>query len=374
LTRTRPLFAAAVLALSVPAAIAGCGGGDEDQDPQEVIEATFNNEEQVTSGVLDFSVDLSAGEQGSFEAGLSGPFQGVEGDPTALPQLDLTGSVTGDGGGQSLDFEGGIILTEDNGFVEYQGETYEVGTETFNQFKEAAEASAQQSQTQEGEDASATFQEGCEQAVEAQGGDPAACDFDLEGWFTNLTNDGTEDLDGTETTHVSGDVDVTQMLEDIVGIASSVPGAQGQVDEAQVDQISQAISEASFDLYSGTEDDLLRQLDVNVSIDPSQIEGAALLPVESVDFGLSVGISDVNESQTIEAPADAQPIEDLLGQFGVSGLGPLGGLEGLGGTGGGSGLEGLEGAGGGGNSDAYLQCIEDAGSDPEAAAACINEL
>jgi len=378
LTRTRSLFAAAVMALTVPAAIAGCGGDDDDgdQDPQEVIDAIFNNDEQVTSGVLDFSVDVSAGDQGNFNASLEGPFQGVENDPAALPQLDLTASASGEGAGQSVDFEGALTVTEDNAFVEYQGEAYEVGGETFGQLKEAVEASAAQAEEAEGEDAAASFREGCEQAIEAQGGDPAACDFELSGWFTNLTNDGTEDLDGTSVVHVSGDVDVAQMLEDLIGIAQSVPGAEGQVDQGQVDQATEAISSATFDVYGGEEDDILRQLDVNVAIDPSAIEGASVVPVESVDLGFSIGISAVNEEQTIEGPSDAQPIEDLLGQFGIGGIG---GLEGLGGAGdlGGLGDGGGGGGGGGaagGASDAYFECIESAGGDQDAIAACAAEL
>lgn len=358
------------MALTLSAAIAGCG--DSDQDPQEVLDATFNNDATVSSGVLDISVDASAGDQGSFDASLSGPFQGVEGDPTALPQLDLTATVSGEGAGQSVNFDGGLTITDDNIFVEYGGQAYEVGSDTFNQLKDSIEASAGQAEESDTGDAAASFQAGCEQAIEAQGGDASACDFELSGWFTNLTNDGTEDLDGASVVHISGDVDVAQMLDDLVGLAQSVPGAEGQVDQAQVDQVSEAISEASFDIYSGEDDNILRKLDFNVSVDPSAIEGGAAVPVESVDLGFSVGISDVNEEQTIEGPSDAQPIDELLSQFGLGGLG--GG--GLGDLGGGSSFDSGGGVAGGdgGASDAYLDCIAAAGNDPEKAADCLDQL
>ncbi len=270
----------------------------------------------------------------------------------------------------------GIVVTEDNAFVEYGGETYEVGSETFSQFKEAAEQSADQTQSQE-TGAATSFQEGCEQAIEAQGGDPSACDFDLSGWFTDLTNEGTEDVEGTDAVHVSGNVDVAQMLEDFSGLASSVPSAGGQVDEEQIQQASEAISDASFDVYSGADDNILRKLDLNVTIDPSAVESTTPVPVESVDLGLSLTLSAVNEEQTIDAPADAQPIEDLLGQFGVGGLGPLGGLEGLDGSGSGLDLGGGSGgapAPGGGETDAYFDCVAEAGNDPAEASQCLQEL
>lgn len=381
MTRTRSLFTAALMALTLPAAIAGCGGdGGSDQDPQEVIDATFNNDATVTSGVLDLSVTASAGDQGSFDASLSGPFQGVEDDPAALPQVDLTATVSGEGAGQSVNFDGGLTITDDNVFVTYGGQAYEVGSDTFNQLKDSIEASTGQAQGSDTGDAAASFQAGCEQAIEAQGGDASACDFELSGWFTNLTNDGTEDLDGASVVHVSGDVDISQMLGDLVGIAQSVPGAEGQVDQAQVDQVSEAISDASFDIYSGEDDNILRKLDVNVSVDPSAIAGSEVVPVDSVDLGFSVGISDVNEEQTIDGPSDAQPIDDLLGQFGLGGsLGDLGG-GGLGDLGGGGSFD-LGGGGGGGvpggdggASAAYLDCVAAAGNDPQEAAACLDEL
>ena len=370
MTRTRSLFAAALLALAVPVTIAGCGGDDGgDQDPQEVLDATFNNDETVSSGVLDISVDASAGDQGSFNATLEGPFQGNADDPTALPQLDLAATVSGEGAGQSIDFDGGVTVTSDNAFVEYGGQAYELGSDMFEQFKKGFESQAGQNADAEG------FQESCATAIEAQGGDASACDFDINAWFTNLTNAGTEDVEGASTVHISGDIDVAQMLEDLSGLAQSVPSASGQVDQAQIDQAAEAISDASFDVYSGEDDDILRKLDFNLSLDPSAVAGATPVPVDSVDLGFSVALSAVNEEQTIDAPSDAQPIEDLLGQFGVGGLGPLGGA-GLGGLGGGGDLGLGEGGGesGSGGSDAYLDCVEAAGSDPEKAADCLDEL
>ena len=46
-----------------------------------------------------------------------------------------------------------------------------------------------------------TFTEQCQQAIEAQGGDPAACDIDLTAWFSNLSNEGTEDVGGAVPEH-----------------------------------------------------------------------------------------------------------------------------------------------------------------------------
>ncbi|MGH2985460.1 MAG: hypothetical protein ACRDLO_02090, partial [Solirubrobacterales bacterium] len=347
MTRIRTYFALCALALVVPVLIAGCGGDDSsDVDPQTVLDETFDNDESVSSGNLSLSVGGSAeGDQGgSFEASLSGPFQGDPDDPTAIPQLDWTGSLTAEGAGQSVNFEGGITVTEDNAYVEYAGNAYEVGAQTFGEFKKLAEqASAQQTET-EGLSFSEAFTQGCEQSLQAQGGDTAACQIDFESWLGDLTDEGEEEIEGAETVHIGGSLDVEAMLGDLIELGSAVPqaSAAGVPSEEQVQQVADAISEASFDLYSGVDDRVLRGLDFNLAVDPSAIPEASAAGVESIDANFSMRLAGVNEEQEISAPSDAQPIDELLGQFGVD-PGSHGGLGALGGAG-----AGLPGGGGGG--------------------------
>ena len=377
LTRTHTLLAICALALPIPAAIAGCGDDDDssDVDPQEVLEATFNNEASISSGNVDLTLSASAegDEGGSFDASLSGPFQGDPDNPNTLPQLDWTLNVGGEGGGQSLDFEAGAVLTEDNAFVEYGGEAYEVGSKDFQQAKQQLESQAESSGEELG--FSEAFRQGCEQSVRQQGGDPSTCDFDVSGWLTNQSSEGTEDVEGVETNHVSGDVNVEQALNDIGAIAAGLPQAQtAPFDLNNLGQLSTAVEEASFDVYSGVDDDLLRKLEFSLAIDPSAIAAGAEVSVSSVNLDFSLTLSGVNEDQTIEAPSDAQPISELrdqlnLGDLGlqVPGLGSgAGGLDDLGGGG----------AGGGAGSDAaqaYLDCISQAQT-AEDQAACASEL
>lgn len=371
----RKLAAICALALSIPAAAAGCGGDDESsEDPQTVIDDTLSNDAAISSGILDITLGASAGEQGSFEASVSGPFQGDPDDPTVLPQLDMTGTVSGEGAGQSIDMEGGLVISEDNAFVEYQGETYEVGTQTFGQFKQAFEQSAAQAAQGSGDEAAASFKEQCEQAIQQAGGDTAACDFDVTNWFTNLSNEGTEDIEGTSSVHVSGDLDLAQMLDDISGLGEAIPGAAAGVDPAQIqgqlDQVEEAVSEASFDVYSTEDENLLNGLDLNLVIDPAAVSGGVAVPgVESVDVSFGLRIGAVNEEQTIEAPTGAKSIDELVGP---------GGLEALGGGIPGAGLEVPQGGdvpapGGGATGDAYLDCVAEAKT-PDEINACASEL
>jgi hypothetical protein len=372
LTRSRTLLAICALVLPIPLVVAGCGGDDAaDEDPRAVLERTFDNDTEVTSGVFALNLDLAATgeEEGSFSAEVGGPFQSDSDDPSALPQLDLRGTATGEGGGESIDFAGDVAITEDNAYVRYENQTYEVGEANFAELSEQFES--QVSGAGEDED-TPSFREACEQAIEQAGGDPGTCDIDFVGdWLTNLENEGTEDVDGVETIHISGDLNVERVLDDLGEIAASTPGVNLQ--GFQPSQLATAVPESHFDLYTGSDDYLLRQLDIALAIDPSAATGGmAVVPVDRIDFGFSITLSGLNEPQTIAPPTGGtRPIEELLGEdaFDLRGFGDPGGD----GVGGGRQQPGAEGPDADQAQD-YLECIAEAEGDPEAIEACAAEL
>ena len=350
MTRIRTAVAVLAIALPIPAAAAGCGGGSSssDEDPQQVLDQTFNNPTKITSGNLDVSINGSAqGDQsGDFSASISGPFQVDPNDDTAFPQLDLTANVSGSAGGPSISFDGSLIATKDNAYVEYQDQAYEVGTDVFKQFTQAYAQSAKQNQAKSGASVLSRF-----------GVDPS-------NWLTNITNEGTTDVDGTDTIQIHGDADVSQIVSDLQKISQATGSTTTQqLTPQQIDQLKSSVKDASIDVYSGTDDHLLRKLAVSLSIAPPASSGAT---VSSVDVDFSVALSDVNEPQTIAAPSNAKPISDLLGQLGIPGLsGVPGGTGGFSLPGGGS----SSGAG----SASYQSCIANAKSQSDYKK-CLNEL
>ncbi len=312
MTRIRALVAVLALALAIPAVVAGCGGGSSsnNEDPQKVLDETFNNPTSITSGKLDISVDGSAeGQQsGSFNASVTGPFQTDPKDPTAFPQFDLTANVSGSAGGPSISFDGSLIATKDNAFVEYQGQAYEVGTDLFKQFTSSYAQAAQQSQAQKGQNFFEQF-----------GIDPST-------WLTNVSNEGTTDVDGTDTIHVHGDADIAKILADLQKVSQQTNGTTQQLTPDQIKQVEDAVKTASIDVYSGTDDHLLRKLSLTLELTPPAGSGAT---VSNVNLTFSVAFSDVNQPQTITAPANAKPLQDLLSQLGIPSLPGVGGSGGF---------------------------------------------
>ena len=343
MTRIRTLVAVLAIALPIPAVVAGCGGGSSsnDEDPQQVLQQTFNNPTKITSGKIDIAVDGSAeGDQsGSFNASISGPFQADENDPNAFPQFDLTASVSGSSGGPSISFDGSLIATKDNAYVEYQDQAYEVGTELYQRFAQSYAQAAAQSQSQKSQN---------QNFFDRFGIDPST-------WLTNISNDGTTDVEGTDTIHIHGDADIAKIFSDLQKISQQTGGAAAQqLSPQQLDLVQNAVKQASIDVYSGTDDHLLRKLSLTLDITPPAGSGGG---VSSVTVNFSITFSDVNESQTITAPSNAKPLSDLLSQFGIPGL--------PGGLGGSTGGFSLPGAGSAGGSTPSQDCLANAKTQAE---------
>jgi hypothetical protein len=353
------LFAALV---ALATAFAACGGGSDksSEDPQEVIDNA--SLEGVKSGNIDLALGIeSAGKEGGdIDVSLSGPFQsGVKGD---LPQLAMTASAKGTAKGEDIDFEGGLTLLSDRAYVNYEGTEYEVDPTTFGFVKSGFEQ-AQQQGGSEGNPADVTA---CQDA---------ASGLEVGDFVDSLTNEGSADVDGTDTTKISGDLDVGAAIDAIIELTED-PACSSQLEAAgplPIDELEEAKSEltdavkkAHVDVYVG-DDDIIRRLAAELTIEPRGSKS------ERVEVDLDLTLSGVNEEQEISAPAGAKPLEGLFQKLGVNpiellegassgeGLGSL--LEGLTGgdspLGGGSSSDGSEGSSGG-NQQAYLECLKGA--------------
>lgn len=327
---TAPLLGT-LLALAAPA-LSACGGGaddgtpvDADTDPQQVLDVALGGGgDPIESGVLDlsFKLDSTSGEIGSIAASVSGPFSS-NGDGE-LPDLDFAIDASAEVGGPTLSFAGRLILTGDGLWVDYQDQSYELGEATFARVKDSYAKSA-------------TLREN-----ESDDGSLSQFGIDPQTWLTDVTNEGTEEIDGTETVHVSGSGDIDKIVSDLDSVARK--SGQGQLGGDDLGQLERSIAAAQVDVYASADDGSLRRIDV--AIDLAGNAG-------TVSF--SVGIADPNSDQSISGPEQAQPLSVLIDQL-------------LGAVGAGTGS-----SDGGDAGDAYYQCVQQAPT-PEAVSDCTRLL
>ena len=338
--------------LAVPAAVvatvlglAACGGdgGGGDEDATTVINETFSSKKEVNSGKLDMGVTAKLEGTGAaaqldepVSIKLSGPFQSRGKD--ALPEVDLDLSVSG--GGQT--FTAGALTTGDAAFISYQGTDYRVPENQFERYKRQIERDARREKNQSN---NFSF---------------AQLGINPRDWIENPKNEGTQDVGGAQTIHVSADVKVSAFvddLDDLLGRAASL-GVQNQqlptkLTQRQKDQIEEAIQDVRFELWTGEQDKILRRIEVEFGFDLPKDLQRDTQGVQRGTVEMALEIADVNKKQTITSPRDARPLSELQSALGVGSLGGLGGSGGSSGGSSGSGSSGggSSGSGSGGGSD-----------------------
>jgi hypothetical protein len=363
LSRFRIFFLFAVLtALATAFAACGDSGGDSSANPQTVVDdATLKG---IESGDIDLSlgIDVKGEGGGNIDVSLSGPFQSQGGQ---YPQLDMTAKADGSIGGDDVDFEGGLVLLSNRAYVNYQGTDYEVDPTTFSFVKSAIQQAQQQSNAQS-------------QVPDVTACQEAVSNLQVGDFIDNLTNEGTADVGGVSTTHVSGDLNVGGAIDSFVGLSEDPACAEqlgtagplpseAELNEAR-SQVESALKTAHVDVYVG-DDNIVRQISAELTIEPPKDSGND--GPESVDISFDLTIDGVNEDQTIEAPEGAKPLNDLFMKLGINPISLLDAAQGgagapdlgdlLGGLGGATSDSGSDGSGSsGGGQQAYLNCLRGA--------------
>ena len=306
---------AALAALTALLSACGGGGGGSSEDPQKVIEqATF---EGVESGTVDLTMNIKAeGENsGNMKIDLSGPFQST--GKESLPELAMQVKADGEADGESVNFEGGLTVLGDRAYVGFEGKNYEVDPTTFGFVKSSIEKGEQ-----EGEKESA--------GAERTACQKAATSMNLEEFVDSLENEGGEEVDGVKTTKLSGDLNPKGAVDAIIRLMET-PACSSQLEaagplpleelKAMKGEITGAIKKAHADIYVGEDDHIVRRVAASMTVEP---KGTS----EKVEIEFDFTLGEVNEQQTIKAPANAEPLEKLFGQLGINPLELLGMVEG----------------------------------------------
>jgi hypothetical protein len=318
----RPFPIALLVLIAFAAGLTACGDSGS-QDPQTVIdEATLQG---IESGTIDLSleVDAKGREGGDLDLSLRGPFEEGAGGSEDLPQLDLTAKADGTINGESVDFDGGLVLLPNSAYINYKGVDYEVDPTTFSFVESIIDPESVEGAPQ-GESKSLTA---CQETV----GELKPADF-----TKGLKDGGEADVGGTETTKVSGELDVPSAIDSLIKLSED-PACKGQLSTAAAlpstaelkdarSEVKGSVRSAKVDVYVG-DDDIVRRISAELQIEPRKRTGKGPSSAK-VSFDLS--LTGVNEEQEIGAPPSARPLSDLFVKLRINPLELLGLLQGEG--------------------------------------------
>lgn len=331
------MFVLALLVLPL-LVLAACGGKSEG-DVKSLLDKAFSSPIKSANVNLDMQLKVDGVQQlkDPVKLTLQGPFE--SGASKTIPKVDWDIAVNA--AGQS--FSAGVVSTGQNAFVNFQGTSYEVGTQAIEQVNKQIQDAAGKN----------------DKKGLAQFG------VDARNWIKDAKEEGDEKVAGAETTHVSANLDVGRFLDDLNQLAQRAGnqlqsgGQVQQLTDAQKKQIQDVVKNPSFDVYVAKDDDTIRRLSADLPFEVPKDQQAQVQGLSGGRLSFSIEFADVGKPQAIKAPTGAKPITELTSK--------LGGLSGaLGGGSGGSSSSGSGGSGGGAGGpsakalQAYSDCLQKA--------------
>ncbi len=357
----RGLLLSAVVACLALAACGSSGGSGSSGSAQTLLKQTFASGKPVKSGVLGISLTLNPSGSSTFTTPISfsinGPFQSR--GSGQLPQSNFTIAVAALGRKGQL----GIVSTGTSGYVTLNGAAYQLPSADFQRLESGFSSVGGSGQG---------------------GGGLSALGIHPQHWLTNASVVGSDNIGGTDTTHIRAGVNVTALLQDmntLLGKASSSTGAKlpGSIPQATQQKIAAAIKNATVDVWTGKSDKVLRKLSLNLNVPVSGQLSTQAGGMTSAGIGFSLQYSDVNQPQTISAPSNVHPYTEFTSKL-QSLLAGIQGSVGAGALGSGA-ATGSAGSSGSSSSSAttdkikkYSQCLQSAGQDVSKMQKCASVL
>ena len=289
-------------------ALASCGGGDDKENVQDLLDNAFSSSIKSADVKIDASIQLkgSPGLDKPVRISASGPFRTNDGK---LPSADIDLKIGTDGGGQTVTT--GFLSTGDRAFVKFQDIYYE---QPAAQVAKANRAIAQNKDKR---------------------GSLRALGLDPRSWLSEAKDEGDEEIAGVQTRHVSGKLDVEAVMRNLNAFVrksgSTLGGATGQtppkpLSEADIRKVSEVVRDPTFHVYVGKDDDIIRRVAGKIEFDVPEASRESLGGIQSGAIEFEVELAKVNGDQQIEAPSNPRPLSDL-----TTSLGGAGALPGLGG-------------------------------------------
>ena len=334
--------------------VAACGSSSSGSaSPSTLLSQTFTGTHKVTSGNLNLTLTIdpsgSSVLSGPITLSFGGPFQ-TRG-AGKLPESNFTVSASALGRGVAL----GIISTGAAGYVTLQGTSYRMPQATFQKL----ESSFSQLTATPG--------------ASSRSGTLGKLGIQPLHWLTHPTVVGTENVGGTQTTHIHAGVNINALLSDLNTVLSKasslgVSGAnslKSGIPAADRTKIASEVKNPGVDIWTGKSDKTIRRLTITLTLPVTGKTSSELGGLSSADIGLTMQYSDLNQPQTIKAPTTVRPFSEFQSKLngfvqtlqGAAG-GALGSSGGTGSSGSGSG--GANGSGSAAGVANYSECIQSA--------------
>jgi hypothetical protein len=276
--------------------LASCGGGQDKASVEDLLDRAFSGQISSADLKLEGEITLKGLIKDPIKIEAEGPFRTNKGK---LPSADIELRVGSGGGGQTI--TSGVLTTGDRVFLKFQDVYYE---QPAAQVRETNRKIAKNSR------------KGGRQLSEL-GLDPRS-------WLAEAKDEGDADVDGVDTHHVSGTLDVGNLMRNLnkfVRRSASALGSDGQdaaprLTGADIRELSKAVKDPSFDVYVGKKDDLIRRVSGRIDFDVPESDRAGLGGLKSGSIVFSIELRNVNGDQQIEAPTHSRPLSKLTDSLG----------------------------------------------------------
>jgi hypothetical protein len=320
-------------------------------DASKLLSQTFSGPHKVSSGNVSFALTVqpsgSSTLKGPISFTLGGPFQSL--GTGKLPRSNFTISLAANGQGGAIS----VLSTGTSGYVTLQGTSYQLPQATFQKLESSFARVA--SSSSGGGSGSGTFGKLGIQPLE---------------WLRDPTVVGTESVGGTSTTHIRAGVNVAALVNDLstflqkastMGVSGAKSFSGGLSANAR-SQIANAIRNPSVDVWTGDADKTMRKLQVGLTVPVSGQLSTLAGGLSSAAIGLTIQYANLNQPQTITAPAAVRPFSEFAGKLKaftrrLTGAGALTGSTGSANSS--AGTNGTSAA----SVQSYSKCIQAAGND-----------
>lgn len=281
--------------------LAACGGSSPDS-PGALLSDTFSGKTAIESGKVNLSFDISAagssGPTKPLAVKLSGPFQ--DAGAGKLPHFSLKLDL----GAAGHTLSAGATSTGSALYVELAGTWFSTPASTYKAIEQGYAQATKSSSTAK---VRSTF---------------AALGIEPAKWLSNPANVGETTIAGSPTVHLTANVDIPAVLADVsklsqastsLGLGSAVPGASGgALSSTAIDELGKSIKSAHVAVYTGKDDHLLRRLEVTATITGTPHTEAVLGGLKTADVKVKLEFSDLNQPQSVSAPANPESPSQLL--------------------------------------------------------------